>query len=132
MHNNIHILLGPNQIRKMYFFLYTATTKRIICWPAMQNYCRFYICVLTETPAKANKSWRDGRLKPITLSAKRMIRCSMSLSLAVAAAVHHYCLLLSFWFLLFIWCPFSSRLSSIWSVELNRQYLGLSSKVLMR
>uniref|UniRef100_A0A0E9X861 Uncharacterized protein n=1 Tax=Anguilla anguilla TaxID=7936 RepID=A0A0E9X861_ANGAN len=32
------------------------------------------------------RSWRDGRLQPITLSAARMIRCSLPLSLAVAAA----------------------------------------------
>ncbi|KAG7460337.1 hypothetical protein JOB18_001218, partial [Solea senegalensis] len=35
---------------------------------------------------EANKSWRDGRLQPITFSADRMTRCSLPLSLAVAAA----------------------------------------------
>src|SRR4029434_3728127 len=34
----------------------------------------------------AYRSWRDGRLQPITFSAERMIRCSLPLSLAVAAA----------------------------------------------
>ena len=31
------------------------------------------------------RSWRDGRLQPITFSAERMIRCSLLLSLAVEA-----------------------------------------------
>ncbi|KAK3551317.1 hypothetical protein QTP70_014892, partial [Hemibagrus guttatus] len=31
-------------------------------------------------------SWRDGRLQPITFSAEWMTRCSLALSLAVAAA----------------------------------------------
>lgn len=35
---------------------------------------------------EANRSWRDGRLQPITFSADRMTRCSLPLSLAVAAA----------------------------------------------
>src|SRR4029434_1242603 len=34
----------------------------------------------------AYKSWRDGKLQPITFSAERMTRCSLLLSLAVAAA----------------------------------------------
>lgn len=43
----------------------------------------------TVLPARARilevyRSWREGRLPPMTLSAKRMIRCSLSLSLAVA------------------------------------------------
>src|SRR4029434_10201237 len=35
---------------------------------------------------EANRSCRDGKLQPITFSAERMIRCSLPLSLAVAAA----------------------------------------------
>src|SRR4029434_3328005 len=34
----------------------------------------------------AYKSWREGKLQPITFSAERMTRCSLLLSLAVAAA----------------------------------------------
>ncbi|CAB1416028.1 unnamed protein product [Pleuronectes platessa] len=35
---------------------------------------------------RGNRSCRDGRLQPITFSAEQMIRCSLLLSLAVAAA----------------------------------------------
>src|SRR4029434_9324174 len=34
----------------------------------------------------AYRSWKDGRLHPITFSAERITRCSLLLSLAVAAA----------------------------------------------
>ena len=39
-----------------------------------------------QSSLHASECWRDGRLQPVTFSADRMTRCSLPLSLGVAAA----------------------------------------------
>ena len=59
------------------------SVSKSIC-PGREGSNMIFLARLSDL--EACRSWRDGRLQPITFSAWRMIPCSLLLSLTVAAA----------------------------------------------
>ncbi len=90
------MLMRPAAFRKK-LFLWREVLVLIDCSllpeeSVSNSYCLGWEGSATIFPARFRvlevyRSWRDGRLQPVTFSAKQMICCSLPLSLAMAAAI---------------------------------------------